>query len=425
MFSKFNLKYIHIYQILLGICSFLLCFSPKLAPIGLILVFVGAVVGLIIKEAKWNMPNKIMLGFIVLYLAYLIGFIFTDNVPVGLKYLEYKLALILIPIVFLIRPKKTINLFSLTVGLILAIIATTFISLVQGIQCYSELDYFLECFTSSYLTSEHPTYFAVFLTLSIALSWYGWKHNFPFFKLPLVLLYNFVALIMLLLGLSLSGISFGLLLIGIIVLIQIRRKFGKWAALGVFISAPILVVIILNSVPSLKSDIRSSLESFQSYISNPNKFLEYDGSHDGDDVRLIMWTVTAQEIARHPFGVGTGNVDEHLSHKLLKYNQKDMAKKDDRGQILYNPHNQFLQTGLEVGIIGILILMFILYSCVYKAIKERKWLLMILTSCLAYNCLFESMFQRQSGILFFTFWIIVLSLFEVSKVSELNLESDE
>lgn len=406
-------SYINSYQFLLGVCSFFLCFSPKLVPIGLILVFIGGIVGLVNRKAKFVAPNKLMLAFIVFYLAYLIGFLFTNNPPVGLKYLEYKLSFILIPVLFFIRPKEAIGLFSVTVGLMAAILLTTAISFVEGIQCYSEIDYFLECFTSSYLTNEHPTYFAVFLTLSMALSWHGWMNNFRFFKTYLVVLYNLIAMTMLVLGLSLSGISFALLVIGIIVLILINKRWGKWIALSTLLAAPIVLIFLFFSLPSLKSDISSSFNSFSKFADDPDKFLEFDGTHNGDDVRLIMWTITAKEIADHPLGVGTGNVDYHLSDRLRKYHKTDMAKQDDRGQILYNPHNQYLQTGLEIGIIGMLILLFIIGFGIVKGFKSKNWLLLLLASCLAYNCLFESMLQRQSGIVFFTFWLVILSIYSL------------
>jgi len=293
---------------------------------------------------------------------------------------------------------------------------TTAISFVDGVQCYSEIDYFLECFTSSYLTNEHPTYFAVFLTLSMSLSWYGWKNNFRFFKIYLVIIYNLIAMTMLVLGLSLSGISFALLVIGIVVLILINKRWGKWAALSTILAAPIILIFLFFSVPSLKSDISSSLGSFSKFADNPDQFLEFDGTHNGDDVRLIMWTITAKEIADHPFGVGTGNVDYHLSDRLRRYNQWDMARQDDRGQILYNPHNQYLQTGLEIGIIGMLILLFIVGFGIIKGLKTKNWLLLLISSCLAYNCLFESMLQRQSGIVFFTFWLVIISIYAVRDI---------
>jgi O-antigen ligase len=412
---KDKLKYTFVYNFALGICSFLLCYAPKLVPIGLILIFVIVLFGLINRKAIFQLPNKLLIAFILFYIAYVIGAIYTDNAPLARNYLEYKLSFILIPLLFFVRPKGIIDLFSVAVGLILGVFVTAITSFVNGIQCYNKIDYFLECFTSSYLTKEHPTYFAVYLTLAIALSWYGWLKDFRYFKIQFVLFFNIIAISMLALGLSLSGILFALLTTTFLVLLFIYRKWGKIASLSAFLAAPLLLFILFFSVPSLKSDMLSSANSVESFFNDPEQFLEFDGTHNGDDVRLIMWTVTTKEFLEHPFGVGTGNVDYYLSKRLRSYHQMELAKMDDTKQIMFNPHNQYLQTGLEVGIIGLLILLFIIVYGFYYGIKSRNWLLILVTANLGFNCLFESMLQRQSGIVFFTFWIIILSLSHNSK----------
>ena len=112
-----------------------------------------------------------------------------------------------------------------------------------------------------------------------------------------------------------------------------------------------------------------------------------------------MWTASTLEILEHPFGVGTGNVDDFLKKRLLQLGQKNMLEEE------YNPHNQFLQSTLEIGIIGLLVLVLLLFFVLKFAFIDSNWLLGILCLNLIFNALFESMLQRQSGIVFFTFWI--------------------
>ena len=75
-----------------------------------------------------------------------------------------------------------------------------------------------------------------------------------------------------------------------------------------------------------------------------------------------------------------------------------------------NPHNQFLQTGVEIGIIGLLLLVALIFVGTSIARTNRSGLLLLVISALAFNSLFESMLQRQSGIVFFTFWICLLMI---------------
>jgi O-antigen ligase len=75
----------------------------------------------------------------------------------------------------------------------------------------------------------------------------------------------------------------------------------------------------------------------------------------------------------------------------------------------YNPHNQFLQITLEIGILGIL-LFFSLFVIGFKiAYKHGNWILAIVLFNLFFNSIFESMLQRQSGIVFYTLLICLIS----------------
>ena len=119
---------------------------------------------------------------------------------------------------------------------------------------------------------------------------------------------------------------------------------------------------------------------------------------------------------KYPFGVGTGNVDEVLTNNLITLNQKELAKQE------YNPHNQFLQTGIEIGWIGLLLLIAIVVVGIFYAFKFKNWLLLLIISNFAFNSLFESMLQRQSGIVVYTF--LICALMVVSNNSLLTRQND-
>lgn len=78
----------------------------------------------------------------------------------------------------------------------------------------------------------------------------------------------------------------------------------------------------------------------------------------------------------------------------------------------FNPHNQFLQTGLEIGLLGLAVLLLLLVLVFVRAVRSGDLILTVLTASLVFNCLFESMLQRQSGIVFYTFWICFLIMLD-------------
>ena len=75
-----------------------------------------------------------------------------------------------------------------------------------------------------------------------------------------------------------------------------------------------------------------------------------------------------------------------------------------------NAHNQFSDTIIAVGIIGLLLLLGMFFVPIYLWIKYRKFdiIFFSLIFIFAFNSLFESVFERQMGIMFFTFFYFLL-----------------
>ena len=76
----------------------------------------------------------------------------------------------------------------------------------------------------------------------------------------------------------------------------------------------------------------------------------------------------------------------------------------------YNAHNQFSDTIIAVGIIGLLLLLGFFIMPFYLWIKNKNFDIVFfsLLFIIAFNCLFESVFERQMGIMFFTFFYFLL-----------------
>jgi O-antigen ligase len=205
--------------------------------------------------------------------------------------------------------------------------------------------------------------------------------------------------------LSLAGLLFLMLFLGFFTIYLAKRKFGTKGFIGAIIMAPLLVLLVMRFVPGVMTQLEVSKLYATEYLKGPSEFVKSHKTYiGGNETRLIMWTASAQEIAEHPFGVGTGNVDDHLEARLISLGHLEMSKK------MYNPHNQYLQTALEIGIPGLVLLLMILITAIFTGLRYKCWLLTLLAFNLGFNCLFESMFQRQSGIVFYTFWLVLFSV---------------
>lgn len=75
-----------------------------------------------------------------------------------------------------------------------------------------------------------------------------------------------------------------------------------------------------------------------------------------------------------------------------------------------NAHNQFSDTIIAVGLLGLFLLLSFFVMPIYLWIKNKNFdiVLFSLLFIIAFNCLFESVFERQMGIMFFTFFYFLL-----------------
>lgn len=75
-----------------------------------------------------------------------------------------------------------------------------------------------------------------------------------------------------------------------------------------------------------------------------------------------------------------------------------------------NAHNQFSDTIIAVGLIGLLLLISMFLSPIYLWIKNKNFDIVFfsLLIIIAFNSLFESVLERQMGIMFFVFFYMLL-----------------
>ncbi len=404
-----SVKITSYYSGLLGIFAFLMLVFPKMIALGFILFLPFIVWGLIRKSIRfeWSWLNT---AFVSLYLVYAVYVLFTRHTDWANTYLENKLSFFLLPLLLAFRPKEKFD-FSLPIGLYLL---GAIVLLVQGYAA-SLSKYNTGLGINSFLTSEfsivhHPTYFSVYLLLAIILCIYALRNKLPGFKpfwvYPLCLVF-FIAYFQ---CLSLAGMLFGMALSGFLFIRFIYLQWGKAISALSLVFVFLASYLAVNYVPQIEGEWSGAMWYAKEYMKDPETYVRTQTTPEsGSQERLIMWTVAGKAIAAYPMGVGTGNVDEVLGGFLRRFNQHQLAEKE------LNPHNQYLQTAVETGIFGLLILLAVLFTAFRAGLRRRNWILLIMTAGLAFNMLFESMLQRQSGIVFYTFILVLLAYYPFQK----------
>jgi O-antigen ligase len=163
-----------------------------------------------------------------------------------------------------------------------------------------------------------------------------------------------------------------------------------------------IVLALLSK--DIRADAQNAKNFTRSYIDNPKAFVE--GRKEplqGNEVRLILWTASFQIGKQNPFGLGLGGLEASLAHKLIQWGYPQQAKKE------FNPHNQWLQIWNEIGWLGLGIFGFLLSALTMHFYQNRNQAALLLTLVFLIFCLFESILQRESGIVFFLCWLTALS----------------
>jgi O-antigen ligase len=115
------------------------------------------------------------------------------------------------------------------------------------------------------------------------------------------------------------------------------------------------------------------------------------------NIRFHLWKNAVQLISRNPlFGVGTGDIKEELVNIYTENNYAYGIRER------ISPHNQFLHTGVILGITGMVLLAIYFFYPLCFSFKEKDWLYFFFLTIILLNAMTESILEREAGILFFT-----------------------
>ncbi|HRD54222.1 MAG TPA: O-antigen ligase family protein [Flavobacteriales bacterium] len=117
-------------------------------------------------------------------------------------------------------------------------------------------------------------------------------------------------------------------------------------------------------------------------------------SSGGSEMRLVAWICSAELISSDPLGAGTGDV----KHALVGcYEAKNAAPALERR---LNSHSQFLQGGVALGWLGILLTLATVLVPLVLGLRRRHALLTLFALLCLLNAAVESVLEVQAGVAF-------------------------
>ena len=231
-------------------------------------------------------------------------------------------------------------------------------------------------------TAMYATVAMVFVYCALSAGWTamrGWQRGLLLASLPLLICY--VVLVNSRAGMLAMGVA-GLACVAHLAVVRRSWRLGVGAAV-VLVGAIVAATQLLpGHVDRLASTLENVEQDARTYINRSN------------------WNAVCQ---RPWFGYGVG---DYRSAQVAQYG----ADSFDAGtRAAYNAHNQYMESLLAAGLPGLLALLLYLLSPLALALKRRsafRFPVAMLTVVIMLNFLFESMLERQMGLLFIGFWIV-------------------
>lgn len=339
---------------------------------------------------------------------HIVGAIYSDNMQVVGSDLETKASFLILPLVILtsnvIHRRNVIELlktyvFGSVIAAIFSLVVSTFSYIATentDVFYYQLLSYF-----------QHPGYFSMYLNFSVAIILILIFHereklNYKYY-LALTFLIVFIYQLSSRMGIIILG---ALLLYSLfyVLLPKIRLK-STFVSLVLSFSLSLGIIYVSSRY----------INRFETAIAQ----LEEGNESSSSGSRLLMWKYSVDLFFEHPiFGVGTGDVDEVVQQKF-----------EDEGftyaaQSHLNPHNQFVQAGVALGAIGILTLLIPFIIPLFYIKRDRLFIYPLFAFIVASSCLTESVFERQSGVVFYalfnTLLFFTLPLTQTTQQKKIN-----
>lgn len=371
--------------------------------------------------------NKHYLILPLLYLVYLLGMLYTENMKAGTSLMETRFSLLLLPVIlptfFALKIKKHHDSYlkSYLAGVILSML----VCIVRAIVLFSHemycrkygielLDYpYTNYFFSGHLSYfMHYGYYAMYVNVAIILllDYAGKKFSvISKGKKLAVLLLLFALSVFVLMLYSKAGILSLLLiysLFGFYLLLKYRSlKYILYTAATLFI----ILFILFNYIPHTTERIDGMLKGISSQEADPE-------SGESTQLRTFAWKASMQLIKDRPLlGYGTGDANDVLINEYKEKRYAGALRKE------LNTHNQYFQTMLAIGLLGVLILLLFFVNLIYSAFSGGTFSLLAFSLITPLAFLFESYIETQAGVFYtvvFATWFLIVNTNKPEELSE-------
>ncbi|MFH0867222.1 MAG: O-antigen ligase family protein [Bacteroidota bacterium] len=356
---------------------------------------------------------------LVFFLLHLIGLFYSQNKNEGWEHIMLKLPFVFMPLVLFLsadflREKNNKILLSFVAGNFLAsvICLTTAIvrsfTFVNGSWVFNAelMEHYGYSFWQMLANGGnnfmydalsifiHPGYFSMFIVVSVLIIIDLLLHReigkSVIARILYILLLPFFFIMVYLLFARTGMIALFIVLLGYLISITFSGR-GKLYKAGILIVFLVAAITIMSNNGRMKN----TYNVVNKLLTNPDQITKQDD-------RIYIWGISLEIIKNNFFtGVGTGDSKDNL---MVVYKKEQM---EEAQKAKLNVHNQYLETMMQLGLLGLLVLLVVFIWPFIYALKNRNILLMLFVLVNVVFFLFECVLNTQAGVFYFTF---VLSL---------------
>tara|TARA_B100000809_G_scaffold203915_1_gene205151 strand:- start:2607 stop:3887 length:1281 start_codon:yes stop_codon:yes gene_type:complete len=401
---------------LTSLLAFFVPIQSKLLPVLIILLILNW--GINYPKIKLSFKNLVknyaLLSLIVLYLFYVIGMLNTENLKFGLRVLETKLSLLVIPLVY----SAYIELTKQKIKQYLLLFVYGCLTYALICFCYATYAFFKPVYTDlygvmynlgfnyfyyNYLSINfHPSYSAMYSVFALLIITVGIKRKIVTLNWKIILSVTLLVVFILFLSSKAGWLTIFLLVCYVFVVLIL---FNKTRQVLYFI-APILVLFVILNIflaPKYAQRIPNVEEVYDAFVGKDKDNKKVETGSSSSSARVFIWKASMELVSENLLkGLGTGDGKDKLIEKYQELGMTNEYKHE------LNSHNQYLTTSLSLGMIGLIILFFILFYPLIMSVRNKDILLCGFIFLLIINFMFESVIETRAGIIFFTFFYTLL-----------------
>lgn len=340
------------------------------------------------------------LWLIVAYwLLLLVSMLWSADVAAGREILWLKAVMLIFPLSFLLTDVRWLT------ALLLRGVGYAYLAAMVGVFLY-----YCGCavgkmmagtsFVSAFGTGfdpRHHAYTAIYLAVALAFVYCElhsrWSMLHPWHRGVLIAVVPMLVFYVIMVNSRAGMLTLYALEVACTVHFALTRRRWWHAALMAILLAGFTVGVELG-LPSHESRVASTVEDIT--------------SDEPVDARVQINGSSLDAALQRPlFGYGVGDYRRCL---VDQYNADDFSAGVSAE---FNAHNQYVETALAVGAVGLLLFMAMLLLPLWAAWRRRSaalWLVTLLTFIVGFNLLFESMLERQMGLLLIAPLLTIMAL---------------